>query len=349
MTESQTITIRGYAMWTASGHDGPSSVAAMRAEMSGATQAMLWDRGNGERLPACRVHAHQWWEGETYLPYLAAPVIAEAQERAAELGHDPREVPVILCVAPPGRAGRSAKLEEIVTEGIPALLGRPWPQGSTVIPRGRTALPWALGRARRSGAGLAIVLGVESLLQQVIADHYRRDRRLLGSSATSGLILGEAAAAVLVSPGRGQGLVLTGFGRGQEPSRDGGSRDTPVTGEGLTQAMRSALEAAGHPFHDITVTLGDLNGEHYRFKEQAFAVTRLDRLPPENRSRRPRGHVEHWNVVRCIGECGAAILPAALGWAFEAGRSGFLPGRAMIFAGEDDGERIAMTGEWCDG
>lgn len=349
MTGAQTVTIQGYAMWTALGHDGPSSVAGLRAEISGARQAMLWDRGNGERLSACRVQAHQWWEGETYLPYLAAPVIAEACDMAAARGHDADRVPVILCVAPPWRTGRSDKLEEILTEAIPRLLGGPWPEGSSVIPRGRTALPWALARARRSGAGMAIVVGVESLLRQAIADQYRRERRLLGSSATSGMILGEAAAAVLVAPGRGRGLVLTGFGRGTEPSRDGGSRETPVTGEGLTRAMRAALDAAGHPFHDVTLTMGDLNGEHYRFKEHAFAVTRLDRLPPENRSRRPRGHVEHWNVVRGIGDCGAAILPAALGWAYEAGRAGWLPGRAMIFAGEDDGERIAITGEWCNG
>jgi 3-oxoacyl-[acyl-carrier-protein] synthase-1 len=37
-------------------------------------------------------------------------------------------------------------------------------------------------------------------------------------------------------------------------------------------------------------------------------------------------------------------MPVQLGWAFEAGRQGRLPqGRALAFAGEDDGARVAMT------
>ena len=99
----------------------------------------------------------------------------------------------------------------------------------------------------------------------------------------------------------------------------------------------------GVQFYDIPVVMADLNGEHFKFKELALASMRVDRLPPEGGSRRPRGHVEHWNVVETIGEVGAALLPAALGWAFEAGRSGFLPGRVMLAAGEDDGMRVALV------
>ena len=43
-------------------------------------------------------------------------------------------------------------------------------------------------------------------------------------------------------------------------------------------------------------------------------------------------------MVETIGEIGAAHMPAAIGWAFEAGRSGYLPGRVIFSAGED--------GEW---
>ena len=60
--------------------------------------------------------------------------------------------------------------------------------------------------------------------------------------------------------------------------------------------------------------------------------------------RRPRGYAEHWNVIEGLGEIGAALMPVQLGWAFEAGRQGRLPqGRALAFAGEDDGARVAMT------
>ena len=37
-------------------------------------------------------------------------------------------------------------------------------------------------------------------------------------------------------------------------------------------------------------------------------------------------------------------MPVQLSWAFEAGRQGRLPqGRAMAFAGEDDGARVALV------
>ena len=42
-------------------------------------------------------------------------------------------------------------------------------------------------------------------------------------------------------------------------------------------------------------------------------------------------------------------MPAAIGWAFEAGRSGYLPGKVIFSAGEDDGRRVAVVGEWSDG
>lgn len=77
-----------------------------------------------------------------------------------------------------------------------------------------------------------------------------------------------------------------------------------------------------------------------------MAQMRLDRAPPEGRSRRPRGYTEHWNLIEYAGEIGAALMPAQLAWAFEMGRGGLLPqNRALCFAGEDDGRRVALTSE----
>ena len=77
-----------------------------------------------------------------------------------------------------------------------------------------------------------------------------------------------------------------------------------------------------------------------------MAQMRLDRAPPEGRSRRPRGYTEHWNLIEYAGEIGAALMPAQLAWAFEMGRAGLLPqNRALCFAGEDDGRRVALTAE----
>lgn len=351
MSSNPRMSVIGYGMWTAAGHDGPSSVAAMRAGVSGAETANLWDHTIGENLNAFRVGAHQWWEGPTFLPELAHPVIEECRAQVPDsFGIDPAEIPILLAVASEDRPDRPPEIQRILLDGLAEKDGRALPPGSGVVDKGRAALPRLLSRAAELSprAPLSIIVGVESLLRQSIVEHYIDRGRLLCGNNSSGFIAGEAAAGLLVAPaGRAPGpeLCILGQGPGQEPSRDGGSKETPVSGEGLTKAMREALRVAGMQFHDIPLVMADLNGEHFKFKELMLATMRLDRLPSEGESRRPRGHVEHWNVVETIGETGAALLPAAMGWAFEAGRSGFLPGRVMFSAGEDDGTRVALVGE----
>lgn len=345
-----TVTIRGYGMWTAAGHDGPSTVAAMRAGVSGAERANLWDYSVGENLSAFRVAAHQWWEGSSFVPYLIAPVIGECWDRLSELGIDnSADVPILINIAPKDRPARNQTLERIVIDTLPILTEGPLPPGSTVVSAGRVGLPYLLAKTRALRQPSAILVGAESLLQQSIADHYAEQQRLFNRLNSSGFTLGEAAAALIVSSGAHPGLQITGMGHGNDSSVAGGNKDTPVDGSGLTDAMRMALADADIQFYDITVSMADLNGEHFKFKEHAVATMRLDRLPPEKRSRRPREHLEHWNVVETIGETGAAHMFAACGWAYQAGRSGYLPGRVMLSAGEDDGQRVALVAEWSDG
>ena len=348
MTEGPGLSVIGYGMWTAAGHDGPSTVAAMRAGVSGATRANLWDFTVGENLMAFRVNAHQWWEGPTFLPELVLPVVEECRAQVPEaLGVAAEDIPILLGVAPEDRPDRPANLEQILSEGLAEKLGGRLPDRSQSIAQGRVSLPYLLQRASGLG-GPAIIIGVESFLRQAIVQHYIGKSRLLCGTNSSGFILGEAAAGLLVAPTGLSGepeLRITGMGKGVEPSGDGGSKETPVSAKGLTEALRGAEQMSGRHFYDIPLVMADLNGEHFKFKELALSTIRVDRLPPEGGSRRPREHVEHWNVVETIGEVGAALLPAAMGWAFEAGRSGYLPGPVMFAAGEDDGTRVAMVGE----
>lgn len=349
--ESRIMTVRGYAMWTAAGHDGPSTTAAMRAGVPGSQLGILSEPQSGESLSAFRVKAHQWWEGETFLPYLMAPVINDCWQQCAKLGAtDPKAVPILVNIAPRDRPGASGELGEIVLDRLPGLIGRPWPDGSVVFALGRVGAPYLLAEASKLGARLAILVGAESFLRQDVIDQYVRRGRVLSQSNSSGFIAGEAAAALVISPGsHAQGLAIIGMGLGQEPAGEGGTKGAPVMAKGLTDAMRMSLSAARTEFFDVNLSMGDLNGEHFKFKEHAFAAMRLDRVPPEGRSRRPRGHLEHWNIVETIGEVGAAHMLAAIGWAFEAGRSGYLPGRVIFSAGEDDGRRVALIGVWSGG
>lgn len=349
------LSVIGYGIWSALGPDGPSTIAGIRGQIIGSEIGNLWDPTIGANLNCFRVAAHQWWEGPTFLPDLATPPIEECLAQVAHLPPALRrpaaEIPILVTVAPKDRPGRPADLETRMTEGLSRKLGRRLPPGSGVIGGGRSGLPHLLATAARQSERypVQILVGVESLLRQVIVEHYVSKNRLLCGANTSGFTVGEAASAILVArTGTAQGpeLAITGMGTGVEPSRDGGSREQAVTGEGLTQAIRAALAVTGIPFYDFPALIGDLNGEHFKFKEQMMAQMRLDSAAPEGVSRRPRGYVEHWSLIEYVGEIGSALMPAQLAWAFEMGRAGLLlQNRALCFAGEDDGRRVALTAE----
>lgn len=356
MSRAAGLSVFGHAMLTAVGADGPATCAAMRAGINGARRAKLWDFTVGEDLNAARPRLHQWWEGPTMTAPLAIPVITQCAQRAAELGMAPAAtgalaLPVLVILPPADRPFRAPDLEPMVMSDLARHWGGALPAGSGTIAGGRTGILTALQVADdligRHGAPGCIIVGVESFLRQVVVAHYMRRRRLKCGTNSNGFLPGEAACAVLV--GRSGAfdadeLLIQGIGVGREASGDGGNENDPVLGDGLTQAMQQALEMAQVPFFDLNFTVSDHNGERFKFKEAAIAAGRLDRLPPEGVSRRPKGHVETWHPAQSIGEVGAAIFPCLLGWAFEAGAKAYAPSHhTLLHAGEDNGERVALV------
>lgn len=350
------LAVMGYGMVTAVGFNGPATCAAMRAGISGIRQENLWDFTVGEWLTAGRPRLPQWWEGPDMLPELLAPAVAECQERASALTHRgrpirPEDIPIVTLVAPPDRPCRAPDLEARVTSGLAHKLGRELPPGSVVIPKGRTGILDALGVARKYIEGprlpLVIIAGVESFLRQCVVEHYIEQGRLLCGMNSNGFIPGEAACGVIVGRAEdfhGPRLVIAGMGAGWEPGGAGGTDDAAVTGTGLTEALRNALVEARLELHQINGSISDLNGERFKFKERTFATGRLDRLPRSGQSTRPLGYMSEWHPIEYLGEIGAALFPCMLGQAFEAGRTGYSPGRELLlFAGEDSGERVALV------
>ena len=356
MAGTMPLAVVEYGMVTAVGFNGPATCAAMRAGISGVRQANLWDFTIEEWLPAGRPLLPQWWEGPDMLPELLAPAIAECREKARTLklrtgSTRPEDIPILTLVAPPDRPYRAPDLETRVARGLAHKLGGLLPPGSEIIPQGRTGLLTALDVARKylesRHVHLVIIAGVESFLRQVLVEHYIQQGRLLCGTNSNGFIPGEAACAVVVSRAAdalGDRLVIAGVGEGHEPGLAGGTAQSPVTGDGLTRAMRTALSKAGTEYHQINTSISDLNGERFKFKERTIATGRLDRLPPSGRSTRPLGYVDEWHPIEYLGEVGSAVFPCLLGWAFEAGRTGYALGsKMMLFAGEDLGTRAAVV------
>jgi 3-oxoacyl-[acyl-carrier-protein] synthase-1 len=352
---SNPVSIVAAGMVTAVGNTGAASAAAMRAGVRGVAQGKLWDYSAGDYLGVGRPTLAQWWEGRDMLAELVAPAIDECLTAADQmLRLPPPMVPVILIVAPPDRPCRWPDLNQNVLDDVGHKLGHRLPTGSLLISEGRSGIVRALEQAAllfEHNNEACVIAGVESFLRMCIADHYQlKERRLLTQDNSNGLTLGEAGAAVLVTPRqrhRGPQLTVVGTGRAHDPSGAGGNDKHPAKATGLTQAIRQALAGARINYRAIDLRISDANGEHWKFKEVAFVGARLDRPRPAGSPPRPLGLMDHWHPSEFIGDVGAAIGPVMLGWALHAGQKRYLHGpRVLIHASEDNGDRAALIAEF---
>jgi len=347
MSLAGALSVIGHGMVTAAGRDGPSTFAALRAKISGVRTANLWDPTAGKNLGAGRPVLHQWSEGPETMGSL---VTLAAQECLAAFEADVRvdDVPIVVLLSPRQRPHRWPDLEDVVLRHLTASFGTRVPRmvlahGSTGIIR---AIEFAADLMRRHG-NHCLIIGAESFLRQPIVRHYIDQGRLLCGANSNGFIPGEAACAVLIGRAgstRRPELVITGLGSGQEQAGTGGNDERTSKAEGLTLAVRSALELAQVPFWSLNYTICDINGERYKFKEAVITRGRLDRAPPPGVPPRPAGYMDVWHPIEGTGEIGAAIFPCMLGWAFEASTKGYAPGEsALLHASEENGERAALV------
>ncbi|PRP96568.1 3-oxoacyl-(acyl carrier protein) synthase [Enhygromyxa salina] len=352
------LAVYAQGMVTAVGFDAPTSCAAMRGGLSGLYEDNLWDILVGEYLSVGRPLMHQWWEGRDMLAELLAPPILECVDALASIPGwehiDPRQVPIVVIVPPEHRPHRWEQLDTALLADLAHKLGHPLAVYSSTIAGGRAGIVAALEVAAqlcgRAELPVCVIAGVESFMRQRLAVHYLRQRRMKSEVNSNGFVAGEAASAILVGPARAARapqLLLTGVGWAEDPAGAGDSTAHPVTGRGLTAAIRQALAQAGHSYAALDLRLCDINGEHWKFKESAFAEGRLDRARPEGLPARRLGYCDVWHPIELIGEVGAAVFPLLLGWLRDAYCKGYDRGpRSLVFAMEDAGERAAVTCEF---
>jgi 3-oxoacyl-[acyl-carrier-protein] synthase-1 len=210
-----------------------------------------------------------------------------------------------------------------------------------VIEQGRVGGVAALLQARRmlleGRCARIIVAGVDTFLTSATLAVYDREDRLLRKDNSNGFIPGEAAGAVLlaaVSEGQAGPLLVRGLGFARETASLGSGE--PLRAEGLTQAIRGALNDAEMLLKDCDHRIADVNGEQYRFKEAALAISRL--------LRDRKVLFSLWQPADCIGEVGAATLPAMLAILHSGARLDYLPGPTFVgHLGNDDDKRAAFV------
>jgi 3-oxoacyl-[acyl-carrier-protein] synthase-1 len=253
---------------------------------------------------------------------------------------------VFILLSAPDRPYRENNLDRIVLDGLAERLGFPLPTTSQAFNEGRTGLlPACVQAASLFAAGVphVVVVGVDSFLRQRVVDAYMRRRRVLTAANSNGFIPGEAACAVVLSPARRDlqpELQILAWGSAREPGAI--DSEDPLTGDGLTNALRAALTEAGVQMADTHYWLTDQNAEHYKAKECTIAQIRLER-----RDRPSPEPYQIWHPIEYLGEIGAAIGPCLLGLALAAAQGSYAPGPlALMHLGEDIGARAAFVLGW---
>jgi 3-oxoacyl-[acyl-carrier-protein] synthase-1 len=168
-----------------------------------------------------------------------------------------------------------------------------------------------------------------------------RGRRMKREDNPDGLIPGEAAAAIELTPhdgtpgpGRTPNVSITGLGFGNEPNHVSSGR--PNLAQGLAEAVRAALGEAGADLGRMDFRLCDVNGEQYYFRE---TVNTLSRILREHKEGFPI-----WHPADCIGDTGAAAGAVLLAVGATAFRKGYADGpNAICQTSADAGPRAAAV------
>ena len=297
---------------------------------------------DGEWLVGSAVELAEPWRGMTKLAKMAARAIGECFAATQE---KPERVPVLLCIAEPERPGRFEGLHHVLLQDIERELEFRLHPHSHVIEQGRVGGAVALLQARRLLAEgrcqQVIVAGVDTFLTGATLAAYDQSDRLLRKDNSNGFIPGEAAGAALLSTwseGMQAPLLVRGLGFAREPAPLGSGK--PLRADGLTQAIRAALDEAEVAMKDCDHRIADVNGEQYRFKEAALAIGRL--------LRDRKVLFSLWHTADCIGEVGAATVPAILAILTVGAQKDYLPARNFIaHLGNDDEKRAAFVSQAC--
>lgn len=338
MSSVPPLAVLGVGLVSGVGLTAEESCAAIRCGINN-FQETRFIGNDGEWLIGSAVELEEPWRGITKLANMAARAIGECF--VAAKGEQPERVPVLVCIAEPERPGRFEGISHVLLQAIEQELGFRLHPHSRVIEQGRVGGAAALLQARRrlveGRYARIIVAGVDTFLTGATLTAYDHEDRLLRRDNANGFIPGEAAGAGPLATwqkGMATPLLLRGLGFAREPAPLGSGQ--PLRAQGLTQAIRAALDETGIGLKDCDHRIADMNGEQYRFREAALAITRL------LRDRKVLFSI--WHPADCIGEVGAATLLAMLAMLFVGARKDYLPGPVFLgHLGNDDEKRAALV------
>lgn len=333
---SEAFGIVASGMVTGVGLTAPASCAAIRCGINNFKETRFISQA-GEWIIGSEVPFEEPCRGTKKLAKMAASALRECLDVAK-----PKPgvlLPLILCLAEDNRPGRLPGLGGPLLLDIERELGVKFHAQSSVIEQGRVGGAVALLRAQKlleQQHPQVIVAAVDSYLSGATLAAFEERDRVLTAANSNGFIPGEAAAALLLAKaGGGAGVALTCRGLGFARENATIESDQPLRGDGMAEATKAALAAAGMTLGQVDHRISDVSGEQYRFKELALTLARVLRERKEA--------IGIWHPADCIGEAGAAALPVMLGVLHQAAQKRYLPGPVfLVQLSNDDDKRAAL-------
>ena len=346
MTNSPRLVITGLGMMSAVGMSAVGSCAALRAGIKRFHQLETFaaraphEEGEPEPVVGAPVLGER---GPDWALHLLVPAIQDLVQSARLSRQALAQARLCIYLPDPRLSPFYEALYSTLLKQLAERTGTPLAPSSTVGPGCHTGMLQALQSALE-GLGArrwetCIVAGVDSLLLSERLALLDRDRRLKSRRNQDGFIPGECATAMLlerredalrrgVSPLAGLEAAATAL-----ESRPIGS-GRPSTGGALSEVIQRVCPGGVPPGGGWAVC--DLNGESYRAREWGLVRARL--------TPKLHGLQRVWHPADCIGDVGASTGGVLVAAAVRAFVRGYAPaGRAVIWAGSEDGHRTALT------
>jgi len=242
------------------------------------------------------------------------------------------------------RPGFDERIEQLL--GLRIAQWCEWPQAeqqTSCYADGQAGLMRAIEHAQQhlleGKIHLAIVGGVDSLVEPETLAFYYENKRLKTEDNPDGLIPGEASAFFAlelerVAKARGTTPMAT-IGKAKTASdRNTIWGDKPPTSTGLSTAIREVLDSLEDQGENTGLVVCDLNGESYRNKEFANALPRT--------MNNFKTQWALWHPADCIGDSGAASSAVGVCLAARALQKGYArTNNVLVWGSSDDGLRGA--------
>jgi 3-oxoacyl-[acyl-carrier-protein] synthase-1 len=330
--------IQSIAMISPVGSDSKSSLAAMRAGISGFEELPIAN-------PLTQPIIGSWIQsvGGTGYNRIVALLFRTCKEWIKGFSAaDNQYLPIIIGITDKSRPDYNSLFESNLLYALEKELGYSFDhRHSKIISKGRASVFFALKAARRllkNGANRCIVAGVDSLINVDCISWLHRNHRLKLVDNQDGVIPGECGVILELRTTANSALktniTIDGLGFARESSTISSSE--PNLADGMVEATNTALRESGIEFGEVDFRLSDLTGEQYYFREIATTVARLLRVHKES--------FPIWHPAEFIGDTGAASGGVMLAMVFAAATKGYAPGNiAICQSASDAGERAAAV------